>query len=357
MCKLLPTCAICFLHLVAGNSFFTNAYCKLKNLIFIFLILCSSFVSAQQIVLLTEGTKSSLRGLSVVNNQTVWVSGSNGTVGRTDNGGISWYWFTVEGFEKSEFRDIEAFSNTDAVVMSSGSPAVILRTVNGGEDWHVVFKDTAAAMFLDAMEFWNSQSGIVMGDPIDGRFFIARTFDGGKSWQNIPPALRPVAAAGEAAFAASGTNIRKLTLQEAIFVSGGSQSNLFHRNEKKPLPFFNNESTGANSIAIKNRKHFIVVGGDYLKADETNGNCFITEDGGRHWNPPQIPPSGYRSCVEYINSNTFITCGLNGIDLTIDGGKTWRNVSTNSFHVVRKAKKGTAVFFSGPNGKVAKWKW
>ena len=41
-------------------------------------------------------------------------------------------------------------------------------------------------MFLDAMEFWNEQSGIVIGDPIKGRFFITRSFDNGDHWQDIP---------------------------------------------------------------------------------------------------------------------------------------------------------------------------
>lgn len=67
--------------------------------------------------------KTSLRGMSVVDAQTVWVSGSNGMVGRTVDGGNHWEWNQVKGFEKIEFRDIEAFDRQSAIVMGIGEPA------------------------------------------------------------------------------------------------------------------------------------------------------------------------------------------------------------------------------------------
>lgn len=142
--------------------------------------------------MLTSGTKTSLRGLSVVNDNIVWVSGSNGTVGKSTNGGKNWKWFTVKGFEKSDFRDIEAFDAVTAVIIAVAEPGYILKTNDGGETWKVVYENKTKGMFLDAMEFWNEQSGIVIGDPIDGRFFITRSFDGGNTWQDIPFANRPL---------------------------------------------------------------------------------------------------------------------------------------------------------------------
>ncbi|RYZ49723.1 MAG: oxidoreductase, partial [Sphingobacteriales bacterium] len=64
------------------------------------------FILAQrpEVEILTTGTKTSLRGLSVVNDNILWVSGSGGVVGRSSNGGKTWKWVTVPGFEKTEFR-------------------------------------------------------------------------------------------------------------------------------------------------------------------------------------------------------------------------------------------------------------
>lgn len=314
--------------------------------------ICSS---AQTVELLTSGTKTSMRGLSVVDDNTVWTSGSNGMVGRSVDGGKNWKWFTVKGFEKTEFRDIEAFDDMTAIIMGIAEPAYILRTVDGGENWNVVFMDSSKGMFLDAMEFWNEQSGIVIGDPIDGKFYIARTFDGGRSWQPIPEQYRPVADSGEACFASSGTNIRPLNKQEAVFISGGKKSNLFIRDKKINLPLLQGtESTGANSIAVKNKKTFMVVGGDFNTKDSSIKNCALTSNGGKSWQFPSEAPHGYRSCVEYIGKKDWVTCGLNGVDYTKNDGNTFTQISKDGYHVCRKAKKGKAVYFAGGGGRIGK---
>ncbi|MBC7934473.1 MAG: hypothetical protein H7Y86_03815 [Rhizobacter sp.] len=61
-------------------------------------------------------------------------------------------------------------NETTAVIMGIDAPAYILRTNDGENNWQVVFKDITKGMFLDAMEFWNEQAGIVIGDPINGKF-------------------------------------------------------------------------------------------------------------------------------------------------------------------------------------------
>lgn len=311
--------------------------------------------------ILTSGTKTSLRGLSVVSDEIVWVSGSNGTVGKTTDGGKNWKWFSVRGFEKGEFRDIEAFDATTAVIIAVGEPAYILRTVDGGESWKVVYENKTKGMFLDAMEFWNVQSGIVIGDPIDKKFFVIRTFDGGKTWQDIPYENRPVADSGEACFAASGTNIRALDNDEAVFVSGGLSSNVFIRDQKIRLPIIQGQETmGANSIAVWNRfkknggNQFVVVGGDFQKPDSDSLNCCYSTNHGKIWKTPKTPPHGYRSCVEYLDEKILVSCGLNGVDYSIDNANTWKWISKESFHVCRIAKIGRTVYLAGNDGKVGK---
>lgn len=328
----------------------------MKKLFFSFILLLSvQYIVAQKIEILTDSIHSSFRGLSVVNNNIIWVSGSNGTVGKSLDAGKTWKWMTIKGFEKTDFRDIEAFDKNTAVIMGIAEPAYILRTEDGGETWNIVFEDNSKGMFLDAMEFWNIQSGIVIGDPINNRFFIGRTFDGGKTWRGIPEQNKPIADSDEACFASSGTNIRKLNKAEAVFVSGGLTSHVFIRDKRISIPILQGkESTGANSIAVKNKKTMIVVGGDFTKKDDTVRNCVITTDGGVTWVSPKTSPSGYRSCVEYLHKNTWITCGLNGIDMSNDDGMNWQNISKESFHACRKAKKGNAVFFAGNGGRVGK---
>jgi hypothetical protein len=329
---------------------------KKAALLFLFMSIIF-YTAAQKVKVIVKDKNISFRGLSVVNDKTIWVSGNNGSVGKSTDGGDTWQWITVKGFEKTDFRDIEAFDDKTAVIMGIAEPAYILKTTDGGENWKVVFQNNAKGMFLDAMEFWNEMSGIVIGDPIDNKFFIARTFDGGNTWRSIPPQYFPVADSGEACFASSGTNITQLKPSEAVFVSGGLKSRMFIRDQRIDMPILQGkETTGANSVAVKmgkRKRTIIVVGGDFNAKDSTTKNCVITVDNGNTFTTPAIAPHGYRSCVAYLQKEDWITCGLNGIDYSTDNGNTWRWISKEGFHVCSKAKKGKAVFFAG-NGKIGR---
>jgi len=339
-----------------------------KRIFVIISFFVAGWVCAQKglpvVEMLTSGTQTSLRGLSVVNDNVVWVSGSSGTVGKTTNGGKNWKWHTVKGFEKKEFRDIEAFDATTALIVAVDEPGYILKTGDGGESWKVVYENRTKGMFLDAMEFWDEKSGTVVGDPINGRFFITKSSDGGNTWQDEPSEDCPLADSGEACFASSGTNIRALDANKIVFVSGGKRSRVFTAKAAIDLPIIQGkESTGANSIAVYNSyrgsggKRMIVVGGDFTADSSHQKNCFFTDDGGKSWIAPKIPPHGYRSCVEYLSKKDILTCGLNGVDYSLDGGKTFTWISKEGFHVCRIAKYGPSIFLAGSNGRIAKLTW
>jgi len=103
--------------------------------------------------------------------------------------------------------------------------------------WNLVYENKTPGMFLDAMEFWDNNNGIVVGDPVNGKFFVSRTVDGGNSWQDIPLKYSTAADSGEGCFASSGTNIRAIDKDEACFISGGKlRSRLFIRDKAIELP-------------------------------------------------------------------------------------------------------------------------
>ena len=312
-----------------------------------------NLVSAQSIQLLTSGTKTSIRGLSVVNDKIIWVSGSGGTVGKSVDGGLSWQWNIVNGFDKTDFRDIEAFDENTAIIMGIDCPARIFKTTNGGKSWSLMFEDTTKGMFLDAMEFWDDKRGVVIGDPINGNGFVANFQN--ENWASTSYQHRPALDSGEAFFASSGTNIRVLNKYDMVAISGGMRSNLFLDNKKIKLPLLQGkESAGANSIAVKDSATFMIVGGDFMQKDSVTGNYCFTNDKGKTWISSLQPPTGYRSCVEYLGKSYWITCGLNGVDYTNDDGINFRKISEVGFHVCRKAKNGNAVFLAGGNGRIGK---
>ena len=320
-------------------------------------IICTMFIhflNAQSVKVLTTGTKTSLRGLSVITDKIIWASGSNGMVVKSSDGGETWKWLTVKGFEKKDFRDIEAFNDSTAIIMAVDEPAYILKTVDGGATWKTVYENNTKGMFLDAMDFADDKNGVVVGDPIDGHFFIAKTNNGGETWTEELINKRPIADTGEACFASSGTNIQMINKSKYLLVSGGKTAHLFINNKKINLPILQGEeSTGANSVAFSNKNNFIVVGGDFNKKDSVTKNCFITKNAGKTWTSSNIPPSGYRSCVKYISKKSWVTCGLNGVDFTQDNGSTFTRINDGNFHVCAVSKVKNEVFFAGTGGKIA----
>lgn len=321
---------------------------------FIMLLNCITFAQNYRISILDSGRNVSLRGLSVVNEKIVWCSGSNGSIAKSTDGGEHFDWITIPGYEKRDFRDIEAFDDHIAVIMGIAEPAIILKTIDGGKTWKKVFEDDTKGMFLDAMSFDKKGNGIVIGDPIDGKIFLATTNDFGSRWKK--DSILYTAEKGESFFASSGTNIHLLTGKKSpfLFVSGGMTSRLFYGNQKFPLPLMiGKESTGANSLAVWGNKG-IVVGGDFSNDKRADSNCVLFSLA-KHVDvsTPAIAPAGYKSCVVYLNKKKLISCGTSGVDISIDGGRCWKNISKQSFHVVQKSKKGKMLYLAGTKGKIA----
>jgi hypothetical protein len=320
-----------------------------------------STLCGQTITMLDSGQRVSLRGLSAVSDKIIWVSGSSGVVGLSTNGGHQWKWLHVPHFEKSDFRDIEAFSDREAVIMGITKPAVILRTVDGGQSWSTVLEEPDSTVFLDAMCFSGDQ-GALIGDPDSGKIYFARTVDRGKTWNRSPFPGLETTAAGEAFFASSGSNAVLLATHHPgieptiLLVSGGSKSSLYFSDKRYPLSLNQGkETTGANSIAINPLDPFqlFVVGGDYKNDTLRLGNSLLIHLNPFSLKPPVTPPHGYRSCVEYIDQTRLICCGTSGVDISLDGGIHWKLISNRSFHICRRSLSGHSVFLAGVNGSIA----
>lgn len=333
-------------------------YLQLLSLVFLGIIICAA-AGAQSIVQQQQGKPSSIRGLSVVNDSIAWISGSRGYIAITRNGGKDWAWQQVKGFEKADFRDIEAFSDKEAVMMSSGTPALVLKTTDGGASWQVKYSNTDTLYFLDAMDFVDKKHGYILGDPINNKFLMLETTDGGETWSSFKNS--PVALKGEAAFAASGTCLR--VDPDAIYIAtGGSKSRLLILLTDKSesgkwlnmaLPIVQGKpSQGAFSLA--SGRTTVIVGGDYQN-DRLTDSVANYLPNGEHAvvkaTLPSRPPAGFQSSVEFINNDIFVATGTPGSNITTDGGKTWTKIDGTSFNVCRKAKHGKLVLFAGNGGK------
>ena len=321
------------------------------------------------IKILTQKKGVSVRALAVPNLNTIWASGSKGSIAKSVNGGTDFEWMQVKGYETRDFRSIHAWDDKQAIIVAVAAPAIILKTKDGGTSWYKVYENADTLMFLDAIHFKDASNGLVVGDPISNHIFLLSTVDKGEHWNEIPSSyFKTPLEKGEAFFASSGSNIAQLS-KEDFLVSGGLRSRLWINGLAMDIPILQGgTSTGANSMAISpNGNNIMIVGGDFMKDTSRLQNAvglklFIKPNSNQKWQSEKIPywkidelaglPNGYRSGVEYITNNILIACGTSGVDISMNKGKSWDLISTESFHVVRKQPTTKAFFLAGGGGRI-----
>ena len=313
---------------------------------------------------LNSKVEASFRGLGVLNTKTAWVSGTGGTVLKTNDGGDTWENISVPNSSDVDFRDIEVFDKNNAIVMGISSPAKFYKTLNGGKTWQLVYLNNHKDVFFDGMSFWNKMNGIAFSDPVDGKHFLIKTKDGGSTWQKIPSKGIPEKMDIEYGFAASGTGIPVFGNKTVWLGMGGIKSRVFKSVDgglnwitiETPL-VHGGESTGIYSLAFKNKKIGVAVGGDYTNQEILNTMVF-TEDGGRTWYLPENKVHEYRECVTHFKGDIFIAVGPSGIDISKDNGKNWviENRSIKNLTAIAFAKNSRRGYAIGKNGSIFKVK-
>jgi photosystem II stability/assembly factor-like uncharacterized protein len=310
-----------------------------------------------------SGVTARLRGVSAVSARVAWASGAGGTVLRTTDGGATWEKKVVAGADALDFRDIEAFDDRTAYVLSigSGEQSRIYRTTDAGATWTLQFQNTDPKAFLDDMKFADGRRGIAFSDSVDGAQVIFRTEDG-STWTRIPPAGLPGALPDEGAFAASGTNV---AIRGRRVWIGTNRSRVLRSEDAgqtwrvaaTPLP--SSEAAGIFSIAFRDATHGVVVGGDYRKETEAVDNVAVTSDGGATWVPAK-GLSGYRSVVAWLagaGPTTWLAIGPSGADVSEDDGRTWRSVASDGYDTFSAAPGARTGWAAGNGGRIARVSW
>ena len=308
-----------------------------------------------------SGVNAGLRGLSAVSDKVAWASGSGGTVIRTIDGGKIWEDVSIPVVDKLDYRDIEAFDEHTAIVISAGLPAVIYKTTDGGRYWEQTYLSTSPGTFYDAMDFWNENEGIAFGDAIDGRLLILRTFDGGDNWEELPFEQRPVAIDGQGGFAASGTCLRTYGDSHVWIGLGGPESSVHYSTDKgetwkkSVAPINSGDAAGIFSIQFRDELNGIAIGGDYRGDSLSVGKkVAFTRDGGATWNNVMktMEPNGYRSGMDFFEEFVFVV-GRESADFYRQGERAYTPME-GKYYAVSTSKDGKAVYASGPRGAVAK---
>jgi photosystem II stability/assembly factor-like uncharacterized protein len=315
----------------------------------------------------TSGVEARLRGVSATSDTVVWASGAAGTVLRTADGGKTWTKRPVPDADRLDFRDVDAVNETTAWVLSigAGPQSRIYKTTDAGVHWTLQFTNQDAKAFFDAMAFWDGQHGLAMSDSVDGRFVILTTSDGGARWTRVAPEGLPPALPNEGGFAGSGTNIAVEPGGRAWIGTGAASNARMLETEDGgrhwrvvDTPVASSPSAGIFSVAFRDPRHGVIVGGDYRRENEAIDNAALTADGGRSW-ALVGGLGGFRSVVAYVprSASSWIAVGPQGADWSDDDGQTWTAIPGEGYHAFAFAPSGRVGWGVGEGGRIGQLHW
>ena len=306
--------------------------------------------------------KISIRAL-LIDHNTLWYAANNSRFGFYN---IS----TREKFEKQiqqdslklEFRSI-AQNATAVFVANIGNPAIIFQIDKSDLSYKKVYIENHEKVFYDSMDFWNDKEGIIIGDPIDNCLSILITRDGGKTWTKIPCDKLSKVVDGEAAFAASNTNI-VIKKDKTWVVSGGVKSRVFYSPNKGrtwqvfETPIVQGKAmTGIFTADFYDNKIGVIAGGNYEVQEQNFQNKAMTLDGGKTWKLiGENIGFGYASCIQFVPNSEgkqLVSVGTSGLYYSSDSGKSWKQFSTDkTLYTLRFLNKTTA--FAAGKDKIIK---
>ena len=323
---------------------------KKSSILFIPLIL--SAFEAPSWSPVSTASEASLRGISAVNDRVVWVSGSEGTILKTVDGGA--HWRRMQGLPADlDFRAIQSFDGRTVLAMSAGSgvKSTIYRTTDSGDHWTLVHQNQIPEAFFDGFAFFDALRGLLIGDPVNGKFFLLATADGGATWHPIDG---PRAQDGEGAFAASNTSLAVRPDGSAWFGTGGLLGGrVFNSYDwgrtwtsvPTPIPH-ETAAAGVFSLSFLDSKHGYATGGDYQKPTASMSVLSATTDGGSTWHAIEGIAKGYRSAITSDGKHLI---------LTGPGGSEYNGqpIPGDGYHALSIAPKGKLAWASGSKGRVA----
>ena len=301
--------------------------------------------------LFEAGEEFSFRGLHAVHDSVVVVGGTQGSICISVDAGVHWSFMQIPDATESQFRSVWAHDQSRFLAVSAGAPSYIYFTEDRGEHWLRVYSDTAQSTFLDGIAFANDTLGWVFGDPVDGRFKLLQTTDGGRHWTEIEG---PVAIDGEAAFAASGSSMLYHDSTLSI-VTGGTVSRIHLSSNggknwaakwlalPQGLP-----SQGAFAHDWHNNR-YILVGGDYLYDTAALGNAIEYDPESAYYTTnADLSRLPYSSDVVGAGQNMYFTgtAGMYYADTVL------HELDTTAMHSL--AYSGKYVFASGPKGRIGR---
>lgn len=324
------------------------------------LLFCFVLHTQAQWEVLPKISESSFRSIDATQEPRIWAGGSANTILTSADNGATWVKRIVGEEFKLDFRGIAALGEQKVVAVSAGlseeGSAKIYLSEDAGETWKLTFDAKGKGVFLDGVKFFNSMEGIAYGDPIDGKMFMIKTVDGGKTWKTAGEKI-PKLKTGEASFAASNSNI--FILDNTVWIA--TTDRIFRsKNKGEDWEVFNTyfpsgTTAGIFGLHFSSQMDGVLLGGDYLNDKGKFPNISFTQNGGKTWHKTQeVQPYGLKEAAWKVGLDQLLVIGTTGTSLVEVSSSKSTALDSLSFHAL--SCNSQYCFSIGGKGNLARMK-
>jgi photosystem II stability/assembly factor-like uncharacterized protein len=267
------------------------------------------------------------RDLFFINSEIGFVVGYNGDIYKTNNSGETWqklnsgttlHLFSVY-FINENIGFISGQAMNDCLDDDCDKGSVFLKTTNGGETWtKKLFEDYVS---IKSLHFFNELIGLALiytpDIPNSRDYYIAKTEDGGDSWEFIDLAIKPA-------------YDKFYCVDNIVFIAGENQK-IYKSTDRG-----DNWETISTPIPAWNDVGNIYFYNENIGFIDGVTDIYKTTDGGLNWNTVDFPFSSFDvfhlyneeegfnvETVSVYDGGEFPTFKGSQSYQTTDGGETW----------------------------------
>ena len=268
----------------------------------------------------TSNTDNLICSIAFINENIGWAAGIYGTMLHTEDGGNTW---VQQNTGTKEHLFSICFVN-QSQGWAAGSMGTILHTADGGKTWAAQRepedKNFNALCFIDELKGW-----------VVGEFgTVLHTADGGKSWVRQKPAALFLQEKDQWADP-------PLALYGVIFIDSAKgwivgMHGVLLRTEDGGETWIDQRS----ALNVTDPLYAIEIKGDRGWIVGDAGAYLLSEDGGKSWQPleDRIKTRFWLHAVSFSDQNRGWIVGARGaVVKTEDGGKTWTMLSGLTYDV------------------------
>lgn len=295
-------------------------------------VLAAAFVqtATAQWVKLNTRSFSTLKDIYFQNSNTGWITGTDGTLLRTDDGGKTWQpiqKFTTDSLLQVYFTDASTgWMLCERNIYGRGrNPTSYLRkTTNGGVTWNKIEFEDAERERVTHLLFDKNGIGTAFGE---GGIFYKLQEDG-ETWKKMRAAIHFLLLDG--AYSDGQTGAIVGAGGTIVFTEDGGLT-------WSKATLLGDQDSRINAVVFTSNKLGWAVG--------SGGKLFTATGGGRLWRTQQTDVSANLNDIFFANSRDGWVVGDEGTILrTTNGGASWTEVRSRVSHNLNK------VVFNGNRG-------